>query len=318
MEEFDDIFNEEEILGDEGNQVDEKDLLDIDSLFFNNEDNEPKIDKSDIVDSLLASLGIKDSKVTILDDKNNKKVVDFYELSKEEQIDILTSNQSNDIDILDDELKLIQHLRDNKLTLQQYLDSYKGSGTNEVVNVDTYDVDSYSDDELFVLDMKSKYDLSDEELSKELSLAKQDMDIFNKKIGKTREEYKKLEDDYKEYQKEEFNRNKQLEYDGFVDTMVNVATQNEDLFGFDLEDSEKNEVLTYLLDLDENGTSEFYKALNDPKRLYEAAWFLRYGAESFEALKTAYEEEIERIKKDNPNKVVIRQNNNTNSIHDLI
>jgi hypothetical protein len=54
--------------------------------------------------------------------------------------------------------------------------------------------------------------------------------------------------------------------------------------------------------------------------MYEAAWFLRYGKESFDALKNAYESEMAKLKqKDKPG--VIKRTDTpskqTNSIHDL-
>ena len=73
------------------------------------------------------------------------------------------------------------------------------------------------------------------------------------------------------------------------------------------------------MDIDESGVSEFSKTLNDPKKLYEAAWFLRYGKESFDALKNAYESEIAKLKKDKPTTVIRKSGPDKpkNSIHDL-
>ena len=101
--------------------------------------------------------------------------------------------------------------------------------------------------------------------------------------------------------------------------MVNIAVETPEFYGIELEDEEKNEVLSFLLDIDESGVSEFSKTLNDPKKLYEAAWFLRYGKESFDALKNAYESEIARIKKDSKPAVVHKNpaKNKQGSIHDL-
>lgn len=269
-----------------------------------------------VVDSLLESLGIKDGLVTIIGEDNKETKINFYELDKEDQLSILTpSNESPQLG--KEETEVINFLKENKVTLSEYLEKYKEEILSDFSKGgDNYDVDSYSNDEIFVLDMKNKYDLSDEELSKELSLAKQDEELFNKKVTKIREEYKQLEDNYKLEKDREAQEDRQKEYDSFVDNMVNVALENSEILGFDLEDSDKNEVLTFLLDLDEQGTSQFYRDLNDPKKLYRAAWFLRYGEEAFKALKDAYEEEIEKLT-DKTKKVVVKRDNNSNSIHDL-
>ena len=102
--------------------------------------------------------------------------------------------------------------------------------------------------------------------------------------------------------------------------MVDVATKTSEFHGIELEDNEKNEVLSFILDLDENGTSNFYKTLNNPTKLYEAAWFLKYGKDAFNALAGAYEAEINKLKKDSKPRVVVKNKNtstNTNSIHDI-
>ena len=83
------------------------------------------------------------------------------------------------------------------------------------------------------------------------------------------------------------------------------------------EDEEKNNILSYLAELDENGVSAFDKELNNPQRLYEAAWFLRYGKEAFDTLINAYESEIAKYKKDKPVKAVSRGHKEIKSIYDL-
>ena len=161
--------------------------------------------------------------------------------------------------------------------------------------------------------------MSDDELKKELEKELQDETLFKKKTDVLRKEYKALEDQYKEAQQLESIKQREEEYNQFSERMVDVAVNTPDFYGIELEDDEKNEVLSFLLDQDENGTSQFYKTLADPNKLYEAAWFLRYGKESFDALKNAYESEIAKLKKqDKP--TVIKKNDNTNrlkNIHDL-
>lgn len=273
-----------------------------------------------LIDDLLKARGIVDNKIKIVNEDNTESEISFFDLSKEEQLDILTDNQveAPASDLQEDEQTLIQYLRDNNITLQQYLELYKedvlqnGSGAEQV-----YDIDSYDDEELFLLDLKNRYDdLTDEELVKELEKELQDKDLFTKKVTKLRAEYKQLEEAYKEEQQREFNAQRETQYNQFVDTMVDVAVKTPDLYGIELEDDEKNNVLSFLLELDEEGQSGFYKSLNTPENLYRAAWFLTYGEQAFDALKNAYEAEIAKLKKDIP-KVVVREPRKPNSINDL-
>ena len=106
-------------------------------------------------------------------------------------------------------------------------------------------------------------------------------------------------------------------------TMILNQLEENDLISTEIKKlgNEKNEVLSFLLDQDENGASQFYKTLSDPNKLYEAAWFLRYGKESFDALKNAYESEIAKLKKQDKPTVVRKpkpgDTNKEKNIHDL-
>lgn len=299
-------------------EIDNSDNLNLDPVTNFLESTKPTTEV-DLVTELLKNKGIIDSKVTIVDENNIEQKVDFFELSPEEQLAILDPEIPENTDDLDDEeISLLNHLRTNKLSVDEFLENYKQSIINELgeSEVQNYDIDSYDDQELFLIDLKNKFNLTDEELAKELEKELQDEELFKKKVGILRTEYKQLEDQYKVAQQQEFEQKQQENYDQFSDTMTDVALNTPEFYGIELEDDEKSEVLSFLLDLDENGTSEFYKTLNDPAKLYEAAWFLRYGKESFSVLKDAYESEIARLKKSDKG-AVIRKNTNTNQITNI-
>lgn len=205
----------------------------------------------------------------------------------------------------------MNELKKNNLTFDSFLELYKQQIIDEISQQETtvnYDIDSYSDEELFLLDLKNRYDLDDDELQKELEKELEDKDKFSKKVGKIREEYKELEDKEKASQKAEFEQKQKQEYDNFVNEMVGIAGNISEFHGLELEDSEKNETLSYLLDLDNTGTSKFYRELNTPEKLFEIAWYLKYGKDAFKVVSEAYEAEIARLKgeKDKP-RVYVRQ-----------
>ena len=328
MENLDSIFEEDLGLGefDKNEEVQQPVSSDNDGLF---EGFETPNDKGNtVLDEYLKSKGISDSKITIVDDNNEEKEVNFYELSKDEQLEILNSVSEplDDNDLDDGEINLINHLRSNDLSIEDFLEGYKQSIISELGQEpnQTYDIDAYDDQELFILDLKNKYDLTDEELVKELQKELEDETLFKKKVDILRTEYKNLEEQYNLTQQAEAESQREEQYNQFSETMVNIAIETPEFYGIELEDDEKNEVLSFLLDLDERGTSNFYKTLNDPKKLYEAAWFLRYGKESFDALKNAYESEITRLKKTDNSKqktkpIINRKSDDeqTNSIFDL-
>jgi len=321
MDELEDIFDNEVVLEtpvfEDTRPLDQTESPDS---FFDEPSNDNKKELS-LLDTFLEAKGIKDAKITILDENEEAKELNFYDLSREEQLEILNSvetPESNDLE--DTEIDLINHLRTNNLSVEDFLTQYKEAILAEVQQQvePSYDIDAYGDEELYILDLKQKYDLTDEELQKELEKELENQELFNKKVTKLRSEYKQLEDQYKASQQAEFENKRQEEYTNFVNTMSGVAEKIEDFHGVFLDGNEKTETLSYLLDLDATGVSQFSKDLNNPQKLYEAAWYLRYGAEAFKALENAYEAEIAKLKKiDKPRVVVQNSKPKSNSIYDL-
>jgi hypothetical protein len=315
----DDVLDDEldfgEDFGGEPEVVEDEIELDDQILF----EEPPK--ESNVLDIFLESRGFKDGKIKIIGEDSKEETIDFYSLSREEQLEILKdSPEQPPLGLQEEEVQFLNNLRSGNLTLKEYLDQYKQDILKEAPTQieENYDIDAYDDQELFLLDQKAKYDLTDEEAMKVLTKELEDEVLFKKKMDKTREEYKQLEDAYKKEQQDNYNKDQQDRYNTFVDQMVQVATQSNDLYGIELEDSEKNEVLSFLLELDDSGVSNFYKQLQDPNKLYEAAWFLRYGKEAMDALSNAYEQEIAKLKTDKTQVVVRNKDSNRiKSIHEI-
>jgi hypothetical protein len=293
-------------------------LVIADNIFEENLIDTPSTDS--ILDGLLKAKGISDSMVTIVDENEEVQEVNFYDLSKEEQLEILSMPEPSNDELDNTEIDLINHLRSNNLSVDDFLAQYRESILAEAQQSvePTYDIDAYDDQELFLLDLKNKYDLTDEELQTELEKELANTDLFTKKVTKLRAEYQQLEDQYKANQQAEFESQREEQYNQFANAMVDIATNVSDFHGVFLEDNEKQETLSYLLDLDNSGVSQFSRDLNDPQKLYEAAWYLRYGSEAFKALENAYEAEIAKLKKvDKPRVVVRNSDKKINNINDL-
>jgi len=280
-------------------------------------------ESSSIIDEFLSLNGISNGVIKYTDEDNTEKEVSFYELSKNEQLEILKSFAEPPVEApaaapVQDEF--LEYLKTNNLTVDDFLAQYRENIVNEISSQyeQNYEIDAYDDQELYLLDLKTKFELTDEELTEELEKELKNPTMFKKKVDSLRSEYKKLEDQYKETQQAEFANKRQQEYEQFADTIVDVAYKNPEFYGIELEDNEKNEVLSFLLDLDDSGVSNFYKELSKPEKLYEVAWFVKYGKEAFDALRNAYESEIAKIKKDSKGAVVIKNTpKNKNNIHDL-
>ena len=126
-----------------------------------------------LLDDLLKLKGISDSKIIIIGEDEKEEQIDFYSLSKEEQLEILNNSDtetvvSNELDKT--EIDWINELRSSDLSIEQWKQKFKDEILSEInIPIEKiYDIDEYNDQELFLLDLKNKYDLTDEELVKEL------------------------------------------------------------------------------------------------------------------------------------------------------
>lgn len=275
----------------------------------------------------LESKGFVDSKVKIVNDNDAEEEVDFNSLPQEDQLDILNSltqvqkqETISGINLSPDEQEFFKQLNSHGMTLEQFLENYKDGILSETEP--SYDIDSYNNEELFLLDLKNKYDLSDEELSEELEKELKNEDLFKKKVDKIREEYKTLETQHNQQREAELQANQQKEYDQFVQQVVTVATNTPDIHGFELDDDEKNKTLSYLLDVNDQGVSQFYNDLNNDEKLYELAWYSLYGKSAFKLMQDSYEAEIIKLKSKQDKPSAVRQDTRNSkeikTIHDLI
>lgn len=311
-DEFDDILDwgdEAPGAGEGNNEGGESDVKADDVFGFDDLPDSGTKAVPTILDDFLASKGITDAKVKVVNEKNEEEEVSFYDLSKEDQLEILNSLENNDsLVFTEEEERFLTQLKDNGMSLSTYLEAYKDQILQEAQTPQEpiYEIDSYTDQELFLLDLKSKFeDLTDDELVAELEKEMQNENLFKKKTDALRRDYKALEDQYKEAERVNQETKREEQFNAFADAMVDVAVKTPEFYGIELEDEEKTAVLSYLLDLDEKGVSTFYKDLNTPEKLYEAAWFLKYGKSAFNAVRDAYEAEIAKIKRDNKGRVVI-------------
>jgi hypothetical protein len=193
MDELDDIFdgelNLEDIPDGSENQLEP---VSVEEDLFGEPTELIKEDNS-ILTELLKARGITNSEITIIDEDGVEQKVNFNELSMEEQLEILnpvSEPQDNDLD--DAEIDLINRLRENNWSVDDFLENYKQSIIDSLSpeGDQNYDIDAYNDQELFLLDLKNKYDLTDEELVKELDKELQDENLFKKKVDILRAEYK--------------------------------------------------------------------------------------------------------------------------------
>lgn len=342
--EMEDIFGDDVVItpddnGLEGNHENHIDNDELDRLLNNDGTlgeggNEGE---GNLLNEILKSKGITDGKIKMLNDEGVEEEVDFYSLNRDEQLQLLNSEVENEevtnddnFGLDDSEIDLVNFIRERNLTVDEFLEAYKQEIIAELNQANpVYEIDSYTDQELFVLDLQNRFEMTEEELGAELEKELQNEELFKRKVDKLRAEYKELEDNYKEAEKQQFEAKQQEEFNNFSNNIQKVAQTKNEFHGIQLENKEVNQILHTLLDLDDQGSSKVYKVLQNPEVLYEVAWYLNYGKQAFEMMTNAYEAEISRLKKGdngqqkpttkNKPKTVVQRNNNNKpkSIYDL-
>jgi hypothetical protein len=117
--------------------------------------------EEDILTLLLKSKGITNpSEILFEEDDGTQTTRDFNSLSKEEQLELLESNDADiNYGLEDNEVEAINLLRENNMTLEELIAYHKAQAIEEYQNSQntTFEIDNYTDEELYVLDLKTKF-----------------------------------------------------------------------------------------------------------------------------------------------------------------
>ena len=261
---------------------------------------------SDVVDYLLKSKGISDkSKIKYENDFGEIEEVDWNNLSKKDKLNIINTREQQDVDQLyDDEIQLINHIRSSNMSPQEYLQYVAQDSINRYTQnaQNSYSIDQYSDDELYLLDLVQKVgqeNLTEDKALKELEKAKEDKDLFTKKVAAIRDEYKNLE----ESQRQQYQQQAQAQYQQQYQQFANTVAQSIDNFGdfsgmnFELTPEDKQELYEFIMGTDSAGVSILGKAFNDPRTLVNAAWFALNNQKIFDDINNYFSEEIKNVRK---------------------
>lgn len=268
-------------------------------------------DDEDLLDSYLRSKGINPEGIKF-ETENGYEEIPFRELSKSEQLDILHDRDTS-YDLTDDEINLLNQMRSqnwssadyNNYIARQAINNYMQSNQQEPV----YNIDDYSDEELFVMDLQSRIpDITEDEAVEELTNAKNNEELFQKKVDSLREEYKAREDEEREQYNQQVAEAQQQSMDQFRDTILNTIEQYKDfdLGGIPMEmsDEDMNTVASFILDSDAAGVRHIAKALNDPNAIFQMAWWLTKGQDAFREINDYYKQQITEVARNNYNRGV--------------
>ena len=245
---------------------------------------------NDVMYSFLQARGLKDpGKVQISDEDGSVEEVDFKSLTPEEQLEIL--NELSDPGLTKDEIDTVNFLRKNRMTMQSAMDTYAQQYLNNYLQANpdqvkqkTYEIDDYTDDDLYIVDLKRRYpDFTDEEILAKLDSAKENEDLYKKETDILRNAYKEQEDlaEQDRVRAEEqaaidLRNNLINAASAFNEVQLDYTDANSD--SLVIEDSDKQQMLSYILDKDANGKTQLIKDLENPDALIELAWLRTQGA----------------------------------------
>lgn len=262
-------------------------------------------DTDDFLMSFLSEYGLKDGKVTYENENGETEEIDFNDLDSQEKINILKELTSPNL--TKDEIETINYLRSNNATIQDVIKYYSQKAVEDYIKENgptekQYSVDEYSDDELYIADLKSKFsDMTDEERMTDLEIAKENQDLFKKKVEIIRKQYKANEEEQAKErvkaQEEQYNAFKtslETQLTGFNEISMDYKDDKSDRL--QIEDSEKEEIYKYILNQDENGSTQFFKDLNDPKMLVEMAWFALYGKDAISDITNYWKSQLKNTR----------------------
>lgn len=274
-----------------------------------NEENETE-EEVDLITAYLQSKGIDATSVKMQNADGDTEEYNFNDLTREEQLQLLNYNpaEQEGPELADDEARLLGVLRQNNMSVQDYLNAYKRHVIEQyqaVVDKNTaesFSVDDYTDEELFVADLKDKVpDLTEQEALDALEAEQQNPTLFAKKIAGLRESYQTREREVRQqeaYEQQQIQAQQAAQYEQVI---VNTIQNNNSIdlgdTSLELSEDDMNEIASFILDSDAAGVRHIAKALNDPKMLVEMAWWALKGHDALSQVTQYYKKQISDARK---------------------
>ena len=293
---------QEEVIEPAGNSTEEEEE-DSSSSEEGTEETEEE-DDLDAFSSFLKSRGIRDGKTIIYENEETGETeeVDFGTLSKDEQLSILES--LTDPGLSEDEIETINLLRKTNSSFQdiityyqqQAIDEYKAKNNSQ----ETYTIDSYSDEELYLADQKAKFpEMTEEELKIELDVAKSNEDLFKKKVDLIRKQYKEQEENHIKEQEEAEKEQQKAYQNMFVDTLndfnyISLDYKDPKSDSLILEEKDKNLIYDYVFKQTPEGVTKFVEDLSKPEVIVELAWYRLFGKDTISDISNYWKEELKK------------------------
>ena len=291
--------------------LDDDEVIESSNDSTSNTEDQQSSSEPDFLDIFLKEKGINDkSKIKFENEEGVVEEVDWNTLSNEDKLNILNSSkEDNSLD--DSEIQLIQTIRNSGMNPQEYLDYIGKDEVNRYIQNNTtpqqYEIDQYSDDELYVMDLISRMgDLPEDEVIDALEKAKSNESLYKKQVDAIRKEYKQAEHDNQMQGQYEREQQEQQEYEQFSNKIVDEINGLTEIQGFDLnmENDDMQTLYDFITGEDAAGNNYFAKALSDPKTLVKTAWLALNGDQMVSDITKYFQKEIANVRKESYKKGV--------------
>ena len=236
--------------------------------------------EDDLTTEVLRLRGISNpDKIKFEDESGAVTERSWDSLTKEEQINILADqreDQGTNNDLAEDELELINSIRNSGMSVQDYMQTITPQINQPQ---DTNQFDAMSDEDLYAFDILNKVgndNITDEELDAALEAAKANETLFKKTVDGLRQQYNRLQEEQKQNIANQQQAAAQQRYQAFANVVNNQIDNFNSFAGqpIQLSNQDKDNLSEFMLALDEDGSSALGKALQDPRLLTKAAFWL--------------------------------------------
>ena len=323
IDDIDDVFEEENNSNDSNEQSDEQHNDDSNESNNQESSNEEEVD---FVSSLLKTRGIEDkSKIKFENDEGYVEEVDWDNLSTRDKLNILQSSEATPETGLDEsEIQLINTIRNSGMKPAEYL-QFIGNGEVQRYIQNNYqpqfEIDQYSDDELFLMDFMSRMgEVTEDEAAEALQRAKTNENLYQKQIDSIRNEYKQAEKENLMQEQLEQEQHAQEEYEQFSNQIVDEINNLTEIQGFDLNmDSDDMQTLyDFITGQDAAGNNYLAKALSDPQTLVKTAWLALNGDQMINDISSYFQKEIASVRRESYNKGVTDTQKKMNKSNNVV
>lgn len=281
-------------------------LEDESNVEYDDSEYTPEVEEKDYVSRLLESRGIDRKRVQVVGEDGNVSEVNFDDLSDQDKFDIL-SYQDEPVLPEDHEIEMINYLRQNNMSLQDFAEWQRQEAIQEYLSSQqpASEIDNYTDEEVIAYDFIRRFgeDMTDEEIDTEIERLKGDPDAYAKRVALLRGSFKAEEEaQMKLYQDQENSRaleNEQM----FVNTYYAAASNIDSIQNIELDNNDRDELLRFVLEKDQANRTGLSKAMDNPDNVLKMAWYLLHGEECSNAMIDYFQKEITKRSKSGPRAV---------------